>query len=102
MTRSNYSRNEPMHFPATTPRTGLNARPTLTLRETEVLSLIVQGRSSKEAADTLFLSKRTVDFHLTHIYAKLQVTNRVQAFREASRLGLIPTEPSFAHARGEA
>ena len=64
----------------------------LTKREVEVLSLVVQGKSSKEVADELFVSKRTVDFHLANIYDKLHVTNRVQAFRRATRLGLIPYE----------
>ena len=71
-------------------------RPTrLTKREIEVLTLIAQGHSSKEAADSLFVSKRTVDFHLANIYEKLQVNNRVQAFRAATKLGLIPFEPTF-------
>ncbi|MFN3691238.1 MAG: LuxR C-terminal-related transcriptional regulator, partial [Fimbriimonadales bacterium] len=43
----------------------------LTKREIEVLSLIAQGRSSQEVADALFVSKRTVDFHLANIYEKL-------------------------------
>jgi len=73
----------------------------LTKREIEVLSLIAQGHSSKEAAETLYVSKRTVDFHLANIYDKLQVNNRVQAFRAATRMGLIPFEPTFGHARGE-
>lgn len=66
----------------------------MTKREVEVLSLIAQGHSSKEAAEVLYVSKRTVDFHLANIYDKLQVNNRVQAFRAACRLGLIPFEPS--------
>jgi DNA-binding CsgD family transcriptional regulator len=74
----------------------------LTKREIEVLSLIAQGNSSKETADELYVSKRTVDFHLANIYDKLQVNNRVQAFRAATRLGLIPFEPSFGHARADA
>jgi DNA-binding NarL/FixJ family response regulator len=61
----------------------------LTRRELEVLSLVVEGKSSKDVADALFVSKRTVDFHLANIYDKLQVSNRVQAFRRATRLGLI-------------
>ena len=73
----------------------------LTKREIEVLSLIAQGNSSKEAADALFVSKRTVDFHLANIYDKLQVNNRVQAFRAATRLGLIPFEPTFGPMRAE-
>lgn len=68
----------------------------LTKREIEVLSLVAQGNSSKETADTLYLSKRTVDFHLANIYDKLQVNNRVQAFRAATRLGLIPFDPVAA------
>jgi DNA-binding CsgD family transcriptional regulator len=62
----------------------------LTKREIEVLTLVIEGKSSKEVADQLFVSKRTVDFHLANIYTKLSVTNRVQAFREATRRGLIP------------
>ncbi|MHB1001516.1 MAG: helix-turn-helix domain-containing protein [Armatimonadota bacterium] len=61
----------------------------LTKREVEVLGLVVEGRSSKEVADKLFVSKRTVDFHLANIYEKLQVTNRVQALWRASKLGLL-------------
>lgn len=71
----------------------------LTKREIEVLTLIAQGHSSKEAADALYVSKRTVDFHLANIYDKLQVNNRVQAFRAATRLGLIPFEPTFGLGR---
>ncbi|MDW8207599.1 MAG: LuxR C-terminal-related transcriptional regulator [Chloroherpetonaceae bacterium] len=62
----------------------------LTKREIEVLTLVIEGKSSKEVADMLYVSKRTVDFHLANIYDKLQVSNRVQAFRRAARLGLIP------------
>ena len=61
----------------------------LTKRELEILSLIVEGHSSKQVADQLFVSKRTVDFHLDNIYEKLQVTNRMQAMQRASRLGLL-------------
>lgn len=61
----------------------------LTKREIEVLMKVIEGKSSKEVADELFVSKRTVDFHLANIYEKLHVNNRVQAFREATRRGLI-------------
>ena len=64
----------------------------LTKREMEVLALVVEGKSSKEVAEDLYVSKRTVDFHLANIYEKLQVSNRVQAFRRATSLGLIPFE----------
>lgn len=62
----------------------------LTKREVEILSLIIEGHSSKKVADLLFISKRTVDFHLDNIYQKLQVTNRLQAIQRARRLGLLP------------
>ena len=71
----------------------------LTKREIEVLTLVIEGRSSKEVADMLYVSKRTVDFHLANIYEKLQVSNRVQAFRRAARLGLIPNEIEMAESR---
>ncbi len=73
----------------------------LTPKEVEVLSLIAQGLSSQEAAEKMWLNKRTIDFHLANIYHKLQVKNRVQALRAATRLGLIPFEPFFGHAQGE-
>lgn len=62
----------------------------LTRREREILILISQGLPSKEVAEQLIVSKRTVDFHLANIYHKLRVSNRLQAFRKASELGLIP------------
>ena len=66
----------------------------LTKRELEVLSLVFEGKSSREVAAALFCSKRTIDFHLARIYEKLQVTNRVQAMRRASMLGLVSISSS--------
>lgn len=68
-------------------------RAPLTERETEILRLIAQGHSSRKVADSLVVSKRTIDFHLAHAYRKLGVSNRVQALLAAVRLGLIPTIP---------
>lgn len=65
----------------------------LTKREVEVLQLVIEGKSSKEVADELYVSKRTVDFHLANIYSKLSVSNRLQAFREATRRGLLTATP---------
>mgnify|MGYP001579821977 FL=1 len=64
----------------------------LTKREVEVLGLVLEGKTTKDIADALYVSKRTIDFHLANIYDKLQVSGRVQAFRRASRLGLVPAE----------
>ena len=65
---------------------------TLTVREVEVLNHSFHGKTSKEVADTLFVSKRTVDFHLANAYAKLSVSNRVQAYRRATALGFVPSD----------
>lgn len=61
----------------------------LTKRESEVLALVLEGKSSREVAAALYCSKRTIDFHLARIYEKLQVSNRVQAMRRATLLGLV-------------
>ena len=66
----------------------------LTKRELEVLSLVFEGKSSREVAAALFCSKRTIDFHLARIYEKLQVSNRVQAMRRATLLGLVNVGPT--------
>ncbi len=74
----------------TFPGNGDGATITLTKREIEVLQLVLEGKPSKEVATNLCCSKRTVDFHLARVYEKLQVSNRVQAMRRATLLGLLP------------
>jgi ATP/maltotriose-dependent transcriptional regulator MalT len=54
----------------------------LTRREREIALLAADGGSSKEIADRLFLSVRTVDNHLQNVYSKLGITQRA-ALREA-------------------
>jgi DNA-binding NarL/FixJ family response regulator len=61
----------------------------LSKREIEVLTLINEGYLSGEAAERLFISRRTVEFHLQSIYEKLNVSNRMRACRCAVQLGLI-------------
>lgn len=63
----------------------------LTSREIEVLTAIAEGNTSAEVAETLFLSKRTVDFHLANVYQKLDVDNRLKAIKKAKALKLIGT-----------
>ncbi|EHK87066.1 two component LuxR family transcriptional regulator [Saccharomonospora azurea SZMC 14600] len=62
---------------------------TLTPREVEVLALVAQGHTNKEAARVLFLSEATVKTHLLHIYAKLGVRDRAAAVAVAYRTGLL-------------
>ncbi|MEY7972683.1 response regulator [Saccharomonospora xinjiangensis] len=65
------------------------AEDALTAREIEVLSLVAQGHTNKEAAKALFLSEATVKTHLLHIYAKLGVRDRAAAVAVAYRRGLL-------------
>ncbi len=51
----------------------------MTGREVEVLCLIAQGKSNREIADVLLLSVRTVERHITNIYAKIGARGRADA-----------------------
>jgi DNA-binding NarL/FixJ family response regulator len=51
----------------------------LTEREGEVLALVAEGRSNAEIARTLGVSIKTVQNHVSHVLAKLQVRDRTQA-----------------------
>lgn len=65
----------------------------LTPRETEVLELIVAGRSNKEIAEALVISVSTVKNHLRNILEKLHLSNRIQAAVYAVRQGLVNELP---------
>jgi len=51
----------------------------LTNREYEVLNLIAEGLNNKEIADKLFISEKTVKNHVSSIFKKLDVNDRIQA-----------------------
>jgi predicted ATPase/class 3 adenylate cyclase/DNA-binding CsgD family transcriptional regulator len=59
----------------------------LTPAERDVVRLVAEGLANKEIADRLFVSPRTVQAHLTHVYTKLGIASRVQLAQEASRHG---------------
>lgn len=61
----------------------------LTPTEFRVLKEAEKGDTSNVIGVTLDLSRRTVDFHLGHIYEKLGVHNRAKAIALAKELGLI-------------
>ena len=50
-------------------------------REREVYELVIQGRSNKEIAQTLFISESTAKVHVRHIFEKLGVHTRAEAAR---------------------
>lgn len=66
----------------------------LSEREREILLLAADGLTAKEIAEVLGLSDRTVTTHFGRIYAKLGVTSRLGAIREAARCGAI-SSPSL-------
>jgi DNA-binding NarL/FixJ family response regulator len=58
-------------------------------REKEILSLLVDGLSKKHIAEKIFLSHHTVDSHIRNIYAKLEVHSRSSAISKAIRENLL-------------
>jgi predicted ATPase/class 3 adenylate cyclase/DNA-binding CsgD family transcriptional regulator len=69
---------------------GERKRPTsgwasLTPTERDVVKLVSEGLANNDIATRLFVSPRTVQSHLTHVYAKLGLTSRVQLAQEAAR-----------------
>jgi DNA-binding CsgD family transcriptional regulator len=63
--------------------------PSLSPRESQVLSLFSQGMAYKEIAHQLSISPRTVEHHLNHIKIKLGVENCIQALVKAIREGIL-------------
>jgi DNA-binding CsgD family transcriptional regulator len=57
----------------------------LTPMENDVVRLVREGLGNKEIGARLFISPRTVQTHLTHVYSKLGLTSRVQLVQEAGR-----------------
>lgn len=94
-------RGEPFLYPATVRAVmrdyleeaaeGADAEDPLSPRETEVVKLIAEGHSTREIADVLVISEKTVDRHRANVLAKLGMRNRVDITRYAIRRGL--TEP---------
>ena len=77
------------HFPGSVSVLSAEPTPALTPREIEVLTLLAQGASNKTIAQTLIISEHTVKFHLSAIFAKLDVSTRTEAAIAGARLGLI-------------
>jgi ATP/maltotriose-dependent transcriptional regulator MalT len=64
----------------------------LTQTEIEVVKLAAQGLTNREIGHRLFVSRRTVETHLSHVFGKLGVATRVQLAVEAARAGIGPAD----------
>lgn len=64
-------------------------KPHLTDREIKVLSCVVKGDSNQKIAFSLGITQRTVCFHMSNCFTKLEVSNRTQAIVQAACYGLV-------------
>lgn len=63
-------------------------------RETEIVKCVAKGITNHEAGKELFVTEKTVKFHLTNIYKKINVKSRAQLIVWAlPHLGFIETKP---------
>ena len=69
-------------------------REVLTPRQIQVLKLLADGLSYKEVGDRLFLSPRTIKYHMTEIMDRLHLENRAQVLAFAGRMGLTAQKPT--------
>ena len=53
--------------------------------ENDVVCLVREGLGNKDIGARLFISPRTVQTHLTHVYAKLGISSRVQLVQESAQ-----------------
>jgi DNA-binding NarL/FixJ family response regulator len=65
---------------------------TLTPREQEIMVLLAEGCSAKEAAEKLFISPKTVENHRANIMNKLGLHSTLELVRYAARLGLVDVD----------
>jgi len=74
------------------PRRHGQSSPLVSARESQILTLLAEGLSSKAIARQIGVTEPTVKFHLKNLYAKLGVGRRHLAIAAARSLGLVPTD----------
>lgn len=62
-------------------------RSILSPREQEVLKKVAEGRTSLQIGEDLFISKRTVDFHIQNMLKKATASNRMELLRKLHEMG---------------
>jgi DNA-binding NarL/FixJ family response regulator len=70
-------------------KTNVDGDEALSVRELEVLRLLVEGRSNPEIAEELFITRRTAAAHVSNILKKLDASSRAEAASEAVRRGYV-------------
>jgi DNA-binding NarL/FixJ family response regulator len=81
-----------MQFPKKEAKITNASYDTLTSREQEIMVFLAEGLSSKEIAEKLFISPKTVDNHRTNILRKLNLHSTIELIRYAARLGIIDVD----------
>ncbi|WP_206302312.1 MULTISPECIES: response regulator transcription factor [unclassified Streptomyces] len=66
--------------------------PSLSPHELRIALLVAEGHSNPEVAAQIGVTRRTVEFHLTNIYAKLSVDRRTQLAKALSGMRLLEWE----------
>jgi DNA-binding NarL/FixJ family response regulator len=70
-----------------------HAEAELTAHELQVARIVAEGASNREAAAALFLSPKTIEYHLAHIFRKLGIRNRTELAATAAARGWLDREP---------
>jgi DNA-binding NarL/FixJ family response regulator len=67
----------------------------LTPREMEILQLVIAGYTNRAIARDIYISEKTVEFHLDHIYSKIGVRTRLMASVWAVQQGILAETREF-------
>jgi DNA-binding NarL/FixJ family response regulator len=78
-----------LFMPASQLGNGEDKAGTLTARQREILPLLAEGMPNKQIASTLGVTEGTIKQHLKELFKRLGASNRIQAVKEARRLGLL-------------
>lgn len=72
-----------------------NEETAITKEEEKLLRELVKGKSNREISKTLMISQRSLEYSLTELFQKLQVSSRVEVIKKAKNLGILPTEDLY-------
>ena len=78
-----------------TPRQERKGWESLTAMESDVVRLTVEGLTNRQIGERLFISRRTVQTHLSHTLTKLEVSSRVELAAEAARQAPVELPPKW-------